>query len=240
MALYAGICLTVLGLTATIAAQADMNNSCKWKCLTFAQLWPGSFCMTFSSKQCNIPKHVDGWTIHGLWPRGKPFCNKSWSLTQEDIGDLQDDLLHYWPSLVKSSAFTFWTKEWSKHGTCATCADSMSCPHKYFSLALQLRSKLSIDAAFNAAGIKPSCNNSYTYEDLHSALSDLGTHVGLQCYYQEGRQILMQIKIPLSKDLSIGCNTPNEHFSRSFYEPCKNNAAIYFYPFTQHPHNPCP
>ncbi|XP_067831240.1 ribonuclease T2-like isoform X2 [Heptranchias perlo] len=199
MALYAGICLTVLGLTATIAAQADMNNSCKWKCLTFAQLWPGSFCM-----------------------------------------DLQDDLLHYWPSLVKSSAFTFWTKEWSKHGTCATCADSMSCPHKYFSLALQLRSKLSIDAAFNAAGIKPSCNNSYTYEDLHSALSDLGTHVGLQCYYQEGRQILMQIKIPLSKDLSIGCNTPNEHFSRSFYEPCKNNAAIYFYPFTQHPHNPCP
>uniref|UniRef100_UPI00398F7FB3 ribonuclease T2-like isoform X1 n=1 Tax=Pristiophorus japonicus TaxID=55135 RepID=UPI00398F7FB3 len=239
MALYAAICLTVLyGLTA--ATQVDMNDSCRWKCLTFAQLWPGSFCVTFSSKQCRIPKYVTGWTIHGLWPDGKKYCNDTWLLTEEDIDDLQDDLHHYWPSLIKTIAFKFWTNEWHKHGTCATCADSMSCPHKYFSLALQLWTKFSIDAALTAAGINPTCNNSYTYEHFHSALSDLGTHVNLQCYNHKKRQILMQIKIPLSKDLSIGCNTPEENFSKSFYKPCTHKADIYFYPITQHPHNPCP
>uniref|UniRef100_UPI00398EB411 ribonuclease T2-like isoform X2 n=1 Tax=Pristiophorus japonicus TaxID=55135 RepID=UPI00398EB411 len=201
MALYAAICLTVLyGLTA--ATQVDMNDSCRWKCLTFAQLWPGSFCVTFSSKQCRIPKYVTGWTIHGLWPDGKKYCNDTWLLTEEDIDDLQDDLHHYWPSLIKTIAFKFW--------------------------------------ALTAAGINPTCNNSYTYEHFHSALSDLGTHVNLQCYNHKKRQILMQIKIPLSKDLSIGCNTPEENFSKSFYKPCTHKADIYFYPITQHPHNPCP
>ncbi|XP_067875264.1 ribonuclease T2-like isoform X2 [Heterodontus francisci] len=217
MALYTGICLVVLyALTATAAAQADMKDRCHWKCLTFAQLWPGSFCMTFSNIRCEIPKHVDSWTIHGLWPDGKRFCNATWKLTQDDIGDLWADLHQYWPSLINEDAFKFWKKEWSKHGTCGACADSMSCPHKYFSLVLQLRTKFAIDAAFSAAGIIPSCNNSYTK-----------------------RQILMQVKIPLSKDLSLGCHTPEENFSKSYYKPCTNKAEIYFYPFTHHPYNPC-
>ncbi|XP_041035040.1 ribonuclease T2-like isoform X3 [Carcharodon carcharias] len=109
MALYSGICLAVLyGLIATTAAQADMKDSCHWKCLEFAQLWPGSFCMTFLKIPCRIPKQVDGWTIHGLWPDGKTGCNRTWKLTQKDIDDLQVDLRHYWPSLVKKDAFKFW------------------------------------------------------------------------------------------------------------------------------------
>ncbi|XP_051900024.1 ribonuclease T2-like [Pristis pectinata] len=142
-----------------------------------AQLWPGSFCMTFSPKGCQIPDQVDGWTIHGLWPSESIYCNKTWRLTHKDIDDLQANLSHYWPSLTKINSFKFWEKEWHKHGTCAACADSMSSPHKYFSLALQLRMKFTINEAFIAAGITPSCDNSYTLEHLHSALTDLGTHV---------------------------------------------------------------
>ncbi|XP_078389507.1 ribonuclease T2-like isoform X1 [Cetorhinus maximus] len=240
MALYSGICLAVLyGLIATTAAQADMKDSCHWKCLEFAQLWPGSFCMTFLKVPCRIPKHVDGWTIHGLWPDGKTGCNRTWKLTQKDIDDLQVDLHHYWPSLVKKDAFKFWQDEWYKHGTCGACADSMSCPHKYFSLVLELRTKFSIDASLSAAGIKPSCNNSYTYEHFHSALFYLGTDINLQCYIYKEQQILMQIKIPLSKDLSVGCHPHEENFSKSYYKPCTNKSEIYLYPFTPHPRHPC-
>ncbi|XP_048474371.1 ribonuclease T2-like isoform X2 [Rhincodon typus] len=176
MALYIGICLAVVyGLTAITEAQADMKDSCQWKCLVFAQLWPGSFCMN-------------------LWT----------------------DLHKYWPSLTTNSTFKFWQSEWTKHGTCGTCADNMSCPYKYFSLALELRMKFSIDEFLSATGIKPSCYNGYTK-----------------------RQVLVQIKILFSKDLSIGCNTFQENFIHPYYEPCTNKAEIYLYPFTDHPHNPC-
>ncbi|XP_020368005.1 ribonuclease T2-like isoform X1 [Rhincodon typus] len=217
MALYIGICLAVVyGLTAITEAQADMKDSCQWKCLVFAQLWPGSFCMTFSKHFCKIPNQVDGWTIHGLWPDGKEFCNLTWKLAQKEIGNLWTDLHKYWPSLTTNSTFKFWQSEWTKHGTCGTCADNMSCPYKYFSLALELRMKFSIDEFLSATGIKPSCYNGYTK-----------------------RQVLVQIKILFSKDLSIGCNTFQENFIHPYYEPCTNKAEIYLYPFTDHPHNPC-
>ncbi|XP_069765774.1 ribonuclease T2-like isoform X2 [Narcine bancroftii] len=239
--LYTAICLAMLyGLSGSTRIRTDLYDSCKWKCLIFAQLWPGSFCMTLPPQSCTIPDDVDGWTIHGLWPLGFLNCNSSWHLTLKDIEDLSENLRHYWPSLTETPAFTFWEKEWYRHGTCAACANSMSCPHKYFSLVLQLRSKFTINEAFAAAGITPSCNSSYKLEHLCSALSAMGTDINLQCYTIKNRQILMQIKIPLSKDLSIGCNTPKENFSEQFYHPCSNEAEIYFYPFTDHPHNPCP
>ncbi|GCB62043.1 hypothetical protein scyTo_0009448 [Scyliorhinus torazame] len=199
MALYSGMYLALLcTLAATTAAQVDMKDRCHWKCLIFAQLWPGSYCMTFTKFPCRIPAQVDGWTIHGLWK-----------------------------------------SEWYKHGTCGTCADSMSCPDKYFSRALELRTKFSIDKSLAAAGIKPSCDYSYTYEHIQSALGYLGTHVNLQCYIHKKQQILMQIKIPLSKDLSAGCHTDEENVSKSYNKPCTKKSEIYLYPFTTHPHNPC-
>ncbi|XP_055519693.1 ribonuclease T2-like [Leucoraja erinacea] len=239
--LYTAICLAVLfDPIGTTIIQTDVFDSCKWKCLLFAQLWPGSFCMTLPKQDCRIPDHVEGWTIHGLWPSGRRTCNHTWHLTHEDIDDLQVDLFLHWPSLTNTDAFKFWGNEWIKHGTCAACADSMSCPHKYFSLALQLQKQFAINEAFIAAGITPSCDNSYKLEHFHSALTDMGTHVEFQCCTLKKRQVLMQIKVPLSKDLSIGCNHTEEHFSNQYYHPCTNKAEIYFYPFTHHPHNPCP
>ncbi|XP_072346407.1 ribonuclease T2-like [Scyliorhinus torazame] len=240
MALYSGMYLALLcTLAATTAAQVDMKDRCHWKCLIFAQLWPGSYCMTFTKFPCRIPAQVDGWTIHGLWPDGKRCCNRTWQLTREDIDSLQGDLNQYWPSLIKNDSFKFWKSEWYKHGTCGTCADSMSCPDKYFSRALELRTKFSIDKSLAAAGIKPSCDYSYTYEHIQSALGYLGTHVNLQCYIHKKQQILMQIKIPLSKDLSAGCHTDEENVSKSYNKPCTKKSEIYLYPFTTHPHNPC-
>ncbi|XP_059807333.1 ribonuclease T2-like [Hypanus sabinus] len=240
MSLYTVICLTMLwGLIDTTEIQNDFYDSCKWKCLIFAQLWPGSFCMSFPRKSCHIPDQVNDWTIHGLWPNGHKFCNKSRHLTKEDIDNLTDKLFHYWPSLTNFEPFKFWANEWSKHGTCAACADSMSTPHKYFSLALQLRMKFVINKAFAAAGITPSCDKGYTLNHFHTALTDFGTHVNLQCYKSTGRQILMQIKIPLSKDFSIGCQPIEDNFNKSYYHPCTSKSEIYYYPLTSHPHDPC-
>uniref|UniRef100_A0A4W3H0K5 Ribonuclease T2-like n=1 Tax=Callorhinchus milii TaxID=7868 RepID=A0A4W3H0K5_CALMI len=156
------------------------------------------------------------------------------------VQDLESDLLRYWPTMIKRPPLQFWRKEWSRHGTCATCLDSLSTPHKFFSLALQLRKTLSIDQAFAGAGIKPSCNVSYELKDIHSALSHLGADVSLQCYNQKGREILMQIKVSVHKDFTVGCERWAKDTEISYFHPCKHGMSIYLFPLSSHPDNPCP
>ncbi|XP_038642048.1 ribonuclease T2-like isoform X4 [Scyliorhinus canicula] len=209
-------------------------------------LWSGSYLCGTSGHERQMPLEVFDICstvariiLHDFYKVFLQDSSPSGWLDDSRTLSLQADLNQYWPSLLKNDSFKFWKNEWYKHGTCGTCADSMSCPDKYFSLALELRTKFSIDKSLAAAGIKPSCNYSYTYQHIQSALVYLGTHVNLQCYIHKKQQILMQIKIPLSKDLSTGCHSDEENVSKTYYKPCSKKSEIYLYPFTTHPHNPC-
>ncbi|XP_062818290.1 ribonuclease T2 isoform X2 [Anolis carolinensis] len=135
---------------------------CPWQCLTFVQMWPGSFCVALATRfECVLPKNANSWTIHGLWPSDITACCRYWYLFPSDLTDLMPDLNWHWPSFINLSNFLFWEKEWHKHGTCGGCVETLNSPSKYFRAALDLRTKYNIDSAFQKARIVPSCNCSY-------------------------------------------------------------------------------
>ena len=84
------------------------------------------------------------------------------------MASIRSDLDTYWPSL-NGPATSFWSHEWSKHGTCAE--NVLSSQLKYFSAALALRQQYDPIAALAAAGIVPSNTASFTLTQLNAALA---------------------------------------------------------------------
>nr|XP_014348675.1 PREDICTED: ribonuclease T2-like isoform X2 [Latimeria chalumnae] len=97
--------------------------------------------------------------------------------------------------------------------------------------------------AFSKAGVLPSCNQSYQYDSIQDALSEvMGNFSELQCVEDyKDRQVLTQIKFPLFKNLSAGCEDLSEVSNPSPYRPCTKKHPIYYYPINfQNPRDPCP
>lgn len=102
----------------------------------FVQQWPGSYCDT--RRGCcfplsSNPKAVFG--IHGLWPNyddgsWPDFCTKE-PFNPKELADVVDQMDDDWGSLAcpASDSHSFWTHEWTKHGTCSGLGQ-----HGYFSL----------------------------------------------------------------------------------------------------------
>ncbi|KAH0631594.1 hypothetical protein JD844_005999 [Phrynosoma platyrhinos] len=112
---------------------AVRSGYCPWECMTFVQMWPGSFCVALATRfDCVIPKTANNWTIHGLWPSDIEECCHYWYLFPSDLNTAQ--LMH-----LRGE------KEWKKHGTCAGCVETLNSPNKYFRAALSLHTKYNID-----------------------------------------------------------------------------------------------
>ena len=74
---------------------------------------------------------------------------------------------------------TFWSHEWTKHGTCA--APALNSEHAYFGKALDLRRSTDLLGALTAAGLAPGSDPLSTY-DVQAALSKgVGQDVVLHC-----------------------------------------------------------
>ncbi|XP_057491276.1 intracellular ribonuclease LX-like isoform X2 [Actinidia eriantha] len=113
--------------------------------------WPNSLC-----NGCR--KTPRDFTIHGLWgfdQLGKrlPDCTRGKSLTLSDVNDMRQQLEAAWPDLIRWNDPSFWSYEWSKHGSCL--ADMW--PRKYFSTALVLRDRVGslVDVLREGKGLVP-------------------------------------------------------------------------------------
>ncbi|CAB1348656.1 unnamed protein product [Coregonus sp. 'balchen'] len=133
--------------------------------------------------------------------------------------------------------------EWIKHGSCAACVEGMNSPSRYFQICLKLRGRFDIDRALEDAGIKPSCNRSYQYDEVKHALAPvIGDDPG-------GREVLVQVKIPLSQNLTLGCHheedqgaepQPTQLWHTSPGHPCPENSTVFHFPINHdRPHQPC-
>ncbi|XP_066559969.1 ribonuclease T2-like [Amia ocellicauda] len=254
MSLFSSLSLALLLVHALPAATQDSHTgadktTCQWECMKFTLLWPGSFCVSLKV-QCMIPEYVKSWTIHGLWPMSIGHCCSCWPIFPSDLEELQPQLSQVWPTLLKSkSNFTFWKEEWIKHGTCAACVEGMNSPTKYFQTSLKLEAHYNIQSVLKGAGIEPSCNMSYKYEQLHSALAPvLGDLHFIQCVEDHrNRQVWVQVKIPMFKNFTLGCHRhllgthqhpPHPHPSPG--HPCPQQTPIYLFPISyDNPHQPC-
>ncbi|XP_066519553.1 ribonuclease T2-like [Hoplias malabaricus] len=253
------ICSTAL-LTGCVFTQgpedhwtpSDTIHSCNWTCMLFTMQWPGSFCLSLEHKNiCKIPQDIHNWTIHGLWPENARSCCTCWPIFLSHLQELEAELSHLWPSLIKTkSDFGFWKDEWFKHGTCAACVEDMGSPALYFGISLKLRMLFNIDTVLISAGILPSCNISYKHEDLDAALGPLlGDNYVLQCVKDEKeREALVQLKIYISKNITLGCHKEDREHKLKFAtdtnnstgHPCPKNTAIFYFPIDyEHPAEPC-
>uniref|UniRef100_A0A8C8FTC7 Uncharacterized protein n=1 Tax=Oncorhynchus tshawytscha TaxID=74940 RepID=A0A8C8FTC7_ONCTS len=252
--------LTVLTLTLesdhwTVGPPEKIQNHsisprfCTWQCLKLTLQWPGSFCLGLkNSSQCRIPPNIQNWTIHGLWPLKAHTCCRCWPIFHSDLKELDPELSQLWPSLLKThSSFLFWKDEWIKHGSCAACVEGMNSTLRYFQICLKLRERFDIDRALEDAGIKPSCNQSYQSDEVKRALAPvIGDDPGvqIQCINEKGREVLVQVKIPLSQNLTLGClheeDQGTEPQPTQLWHPCPHDSPVFYFPINHdRPHQPC-
>ncbi|XP_068441611.1 ribonuclease T2-like [Clinocottus analis] len=231
----------------------DKKHFCSWKCLLFTLQWPGAFCQSLDQQElCWIPQSVNKWTIHGLWPRKAWSCCKCWPMFESDVQELDAELKEHWPSLLKDQpSFHFWRQEWEKHGVCAACVEGMNSPLRYFQICLKLRRQFDIQRLLDDAGVTPSCERPYKLVELRQVLDPhLGDKHEIQCVTdQQGREVWFQVKVPLSHNLTVGCDhapdggpapPPGPAWNSSHGHPCPPQAPLYYFPVDhQQPQRPC-
>ncbi|XP_062275930.1 ribonuclease T2-like [Scomber scombrus] len=216
------------------------TTNCSWKCLLFTLQWPGGFCQSLNKEsECRIPQSINSWSIHGLWPIKAMRCCDCWRMFQSDVQELKDELDEHWPSLVKKrSSFMFWKEEWEKHGACAACVEGMNSPLRYFQICLKLRAQFDFHKVLEEAGITPSCERPYKVAEVRSVLAPLlGDRHEIQCVTNdEGREVWFQVKIPLARNLTVGC----DHHGDADRDPAAGSDRKWAAPPPPHVGHPCP
>ncbi|KAG0203512.1 ribonuclease T2-like [Mortierella sp. GBA30] len=145
----------------------------------------------------------DQFTMHGLWPdtcsggqgpstgcdSSRVYSDVSTRL-QNYAGASQsflNDMNTYWSSYTGDNN-SFWSHEWSKHGTCvSTLAPSCLANYvqdedvyNYFSKALELRKQYDLYTALANAGITPGSNPNVA--DMHAAIQTaFGVDAQINC-----------------------------------------------------------
>ncbi|XP_037316478.2 ribonuclease T2-like [Pungitius pungitius] len=219
---------------------------CSWKCLLLSLQWPGAFCQSVDKETlCKIPLSINNWTIHGLWPQKVGRCCSCWPMFESDVQELDPELNEHWPSLLKSQpSFHFWKQEWEKHGVCAACVEGMNSPLRYFQISLKLRGQLDIQRLLEDAGINPSCERPYKLGEVQSVLTPhLGDKHEVQCVTDDqGREVWFQVKIPISRNLTVGCDHHGDPEAQDSLQghPCPPQVPFYYLPIDHEaPRRPC-
>lgn len=122
-----------------------MNDS-SFDSYIYSMSYQPEFCRENNEKFDGCQNFMEIWegqlTIHGLWPNRN---DGSWPQTCSDeqfnlslLDDLSDELEQNWPNVKalkpgSRSHESFWSHEWSKHGTCSGLNQ-----HDYFAMALHL------------------------------------------------------------------------------------------------------
>ncbi|XP_045929996.1 ribonuclease T2-like isoform X2 [Micropterus dolomieu] len=224
----------------------DKKHFCSWKCLLFTLQWPAGFCQSLNKETlCRIPQSINNWTIHGLWPLRVKSCCDCWPMFHSDVQELEAELTEHWPSLLR--------EEWEKHGVCAACVEGMNSPLRFFQICLKLRGRFDIYKLLEDAAITPSCERPYKVAEVQQVLAPhLGDKHELQCVTDDkDREVWFQVKIPLSRNLTLGCQHHSDAngdpasgsgpgWNPSSGHPCPSQVPFYYFPIDhEEPRRPC-
>lgn len=196
----------------------------------YAQQWPSALCKkineTHHGECTSVPKNVNTWVVHGLWPSrahaghhyGPQNCNDSWPFVESKIYPILNELNSYWPNLMQDRAEdSFWEHEWSKHGTCA-CQNNACSELDYFKIGLSIRNSLNFDGKLKADNISPSNSATYALADIQGTLGP-GKY---QCYKTSKNatfQVIAQIETCLDKSFNqVDCAQYEESQLQKFVD----------------------
>lgn len=182
--------------------------------LIFTQQWPATACKEWkkhdSTHTCAMPKNVDTWTVHGIWPTklgtmGPAFCNRTWLFDPEKIRPIEIQLNQVWVNIFGgTSLYSLWAHEWSKHGTCAAVLEPLDSELKYFSLGIDWLQKFSMNNILQSGNIVPSNTNEYSVVEINNAIkAKLGVDPAIECKKENGESYLSEIRICFTKDFKI-------------------------------------
>ena len=229
------VCFALLLAQSLVSADDTSYNY-----FDFVRQWSPNYCYK-SSRPCKaLPAEINYWTIHGLWPSKDATqyphdcAGSSCHFNTTTIPDLLDEMHLRWPTDYSGGDTKFWTHEYCKHGTC--CTDILPDIHHYFSAALKLNRQLDVDRALQSAGILPSLDKPYTFEQLSSAMKDsFGvSQATYWCRYikasnGESKQLVSQISVCITKDPNSlqprDCPVAKGH-------SCDYNHPFYLLPFS--------
>ena len=215
------ICLSETSFAAKCSTHYDFDY------LLLATQWPESFCETQSCAD-----HKDVWSIHGGWPQ---YTNGGWpqnccfekEFRASQIDSIRDELDKHWGTLkAGASDDSFWSHEWTKHGTCAKNSELLNGELNYFNHTLQAFKALSIDKWLSDASITPSSSKMYSVTDFHAAVTKgVGAKVQLWCLSKRhgDSPIVSQINFCLNKDTLKPFDCPNNMID----EKCGHNTLAY-------------
>ena len=223
---------TVLLLSLVTLAHSRSSN---YNYFDFVRQWSPGMCYKRGYNCKDFPDHIDGWTIHGLWPSEDAWnypsdCASRCWLSTNTIRDLTNELHDEWPTAFGGGDTKFWAHEFCKHGTC--CKDVYPSIRDYFSAGLSLHSALSLDDALAKANIHPSETKTFTFTQLDSALAAAFGDFR-QSYWcrtiKEGsksKQLLYQVSTCLDKhEKVVDCPIGKSHY-------CDRSHPLYLLPWS--------
>ena len=180
--------------------------------VVLALTWPPGYCTSIGSG-CNKSKVINTWTIHGLWPTlneqtSKPaFCDGDPFSSDNLSSELRAKLSAAWPNYKESYADeSFWSYEWSKHGTCAVEGDPDTFPSQsaYFSQTLEIYDRFNFGQILEENDIIPGSSTSLSeLKSTFSSFFGISNTVTFQCSTIDNHRYITSTHFCLSNNFSV-------------------------------------
>ncbi|KAA0167519.1 hypothetical protein FNF31_00957 [Cafeteria roenbergensis] len=219
--------IAVVALLALLGSASACTGQNTWDFFMLVMQWPPTQCMSQNYGCSTYSKTF--FTLHGLWPDNVdgsyPCTCTNEQFDENAVSSIMPEMEKFWPSYASSDK-SFWSHEWTKHGTCATYNSTFVPDQKaFFEDALNLRSKFSINQALAQAGILPSDSSTVSSNNFVSAISSaVGGEAAIDC---DSKGNLDSVTICVSPNLQpMACPpavTPNRCPSQMTF-PATNKA----------------
>lgn len=179
--------------------------------------WQPAFCEQRPNRpECRSQRvgrfDAKNFSLHGLWPqpRGNSYCGVSASIVSTDKSgrwgslpklDLSNDLRQELSVKMPGYRSHLHRHEWFKHGTCINGIT----PETYFRFSLNLLDQLNASEVRNL--LADNSGTQLRFGDVRNAVQrsfgrDAGTRFILDCYRDDGRRIIQELKLSLTGVLS--------------------------------------
>ena len=229
------LCLSLLLLLLLLLfIQTATPEDVSYDYLVLALTWAPGFC-TSVGNECATSKVANDWTVHGLWPSrdqqtSKPaFCEGDPFNKNYLSAKLLNQLSLAWPTYKQSNTDqSFWSYEWSKHGTCAVQGDSDTFPSQsaYFSRTLELYKLYNFSSILEDNSIFPGSTTSLSeLKTTFIRYFGLYNTVTFQCATYSNKRYVTGSHLCLSSNFSVISCPSGKTDSCSLYNPIEYSSG---------------
>ena len=185
--------------------------------------WPPTNCMQLS---CPSGYEYADFNIHGLWPSynsgsGPFYCSQ---VPYSNTPTLERTMREHWRSDNPKGDESFWTHEWTKHGTCWKDNET---PADFFNTVLTMWAKYNPKQTLNRAGYQPDNSRSFSKSAFEAAFSH---KIQYRCYNKNGKSYLQSLWqcLDLNQNLT-DCPVKQNQCGDQIYWPASSSEYFSYY-----------